>query len=49
MELNDDIIELIPWPRYRHRTRKSSQGYGDFKTLIVGIPTRDPGDKYLYE
>ncbi len=49
LELDDDVVDLRPGlaiyipPGSRHR------GYGDFRTLVVGIPAWDPEDEVIVE
>ena len=47
LELGDDKVQLSPGLLVRIDPLTPHRGYGDFKTLIVGIPACEPDDEYL--
>ena len=49
MELNDDVVELKPGLVVVIEPGTAHRGYGDFKTLIVGIPAWDHSDEFFCE
>jgi quercetin dioxygenase-like cupin family protein len=49
MELNDDLVELKPGLVVVIEPGTAHRGYGDFKTLIVGIPAWDHSDEFFSE
>jgi len=49
LELGDDKVELSPGLLVRIDKGTPHKGYGDFKTLVVGVPAWDPEDEILVE
>ncbi len=49
MELNDDVVELKPGLVVVIEPGTAHRGYGDFKTMIVGIPAWDHSDEFFCE
>ena len=47
LELGDDKVQLSPGLLVRIDPLTPHRGYGDFKTLIVGIPACEPDDEYM--
>lgn len=47
LELGDDKVQLSPGLLVRIDPLTPHRGYGDFKTLIVGIPACEADDEYM--
>ena len=49
MELGDDVVDLQPGTTIVINEGTPHRGYGDFKTIIVGIPAWEHTDEFFNE
>ncbi|MBS3763457.1 MAG: cupin domain-containing protein [Planctomycetes bacterium] len=47
MELDNDVIQLTPGTLVYIPAGVKHRGWGDFRTLIVGVPALEPDDEFF--